>query len=64
MKMTDIKTKTVSELQTELNSLYKEQFNLRMQRGVQQNPKPSEFKRVRKTIARIKTALNQTKKTG
>ncbi|RLA08602.1 MAG: 50S ribosomal protein L29 [Gammaproteobacteria bacterium] len=62
MKIADIREKNDQELQGELKSLYKEQFNLRMQRGVQQSPKPSEFKKVRKTIARIKTVLNQNSK--
>jgi large subunit ribosomal protein L29 len=34
MKAAELKTKSVEELQSELMALLKEQFNLRIQRGV------------------------------
>ncbi len=55
----ELKTKTVDELNTELSGLFREQFNLRMQRGSGQDVKPHNFKRVRRQIARIKTIIHQ-----
>ena len=55
----ELKTKTVEELNTELSGLFREQFNLRMQRGSGQDVKPHDFKRVRRQIARIKTIIHQ-----
>lgn len=55
----DLRAKSGDELQTELSGLYREQFNLRMQRGSGQEVKPHDFKRVRRQIARIKTIMNE-----
>jgi large subunit ribosomal protein L29 len=57
--VTELKEKTVDELNDELNGLFREQFNLRMQRGSGQDVKPHNFKRVRREIARIKTIVSQ-----
>ncbi len=57
--VTELAAKSVSELNTELNGLFREQFNLRMQRGSGQDIKPHNFKRVRREIARIKTVIHQ-----
>lgn len=59
MKASDLKDKSISELKTELDVLYKEQFNLRMQRGSGQDAKPHLFNSVKKDIARVKTIMNQ-----
>lgn len=59
MKASELKGKTVDELQTELSGLLREQFNLRMQRGTGQLAKPHHMKNVRLDIARVKTVLNQ-----
>lgn len=59
MKATDLKTKTKDELNNELHALLKEQFNLRMQKGMGETPKTHSFKRVRKDIARVKTIMNE-----
>ena len=56
---TELTTKTVDELNTELSGLFREQFNMRMQRGSGQDVKPHNFKRVRRQIARIKTIIHQ-----
>ena len=56
---TELTAKTVEELNTELSKLFREQFNLRMQRGSGQDIKPHNFKRVRRQIARIKTIIHQ-----
>jgi large subunit ribosomal protein L29 len=39
----------------------REQFNLRMQRGVGQLSRPSQMKAVRRDIARIKTVMAELK---
>ncbi|KAA3629670.1 MAG: 50S ribosomal protein L29 [Proteobacteria bacterium] len=59
MKASELREKSTEELQKELNSLLREQFNLRMQRGSGQQPRPHLFNRVRKDIARINTVLNE-----
>lgn len=59
MKAVDLRNKSVEELNKELLALLKEQFNLRIQRGVGQAPKPHLFKKVKLAIARIKTILNE-----
>jgi large subunit ribosomal protein L29 len=57
MKASDVRSKTADELKDQLVDLKKEQFNLRFQRATQQLEKPTEVKRVRRDIARIKTIL-------
>lgn len=58
MTMTsELKSKTIVELQSELIALMREQFNLRMQRGTGQSPQTHLFRKVRKQIARVKTIL-------
>ena len=57
--VTELAAKTVEELNEELSGLFREQFNLRMQRGSGQEIKPHNFKRVRREIARIKTIIHQ-----
>ncbi|GAB4359941.1 MAG: hypothetical protein Kow006_29460 [Gammaproteobacteria bacterium] len=59
MKASELREKSVEELRSELESLLREQFNLRMQRGSGQQPRPHLFSRVRKDIARVKTVLNE-----
>jgi large subunit ribosomal protein L29 len=59
MKAQEMNKKTVKELKDELINLLQEQFNLRMQRGAGDAPKPHLFSRVRRDIARIKTILTQ-----
>jgi large subunit ribosomal protein L29 len=57
MNASELRNKTVEELKSELLALLKEQFNLRIQRGVGQTPSTHLFRKVRKEIARIKTIL-------
>ena len=54
-KIADLKAKTDDELSGELNTLKREQFNLRFQAATNQLEKPSRVREVRRTIARIKT---------
>ena len=64
MKAAELRQKSVSELGEELTSLYREQFNLRMQQGSGQAARPDQFGKVRKNIARLKTVLTEKKKAG
>ncbi len=62
MKAQDIRKEDGADLQKELLQLYREQFNLRMQRATGQLGNPARFKVVRRDIARIKTVLNERKR--
>ena len=57
MKANEMRAKSVDELGTELTALLKEQFNLKMQKGLGEAPKLYSFKNVRRQIARIKTIM-------
>ena len=59
MKASEMREKSADELNVELKSLLKEQFNLRMQRGIGQMGQPHRFKEVRRDIARVKTILGE-----
>lgn len=61
MKTKVLRETSIKELQEELNSLYRELFNLRMQRGMEGISKPHLFSRARRSIARIKTVINEKK---
>jgi len=64
MSANDLRQKTVAELKLELDTLLREQFNLRMQKGTGQLSRPDQVKKVRRNIARIKTVMNEKAKTG
>ena len=59
MKAQDLRVQTVEELNEELLRLRKDQFNLRMQGASGQMPRPDQFRKVRKDIARVKTVLTE-----
>lgn len=59
MKAADFRAKTPDQLNEELASLKKEQFNLRFQKAVGQLEKTARVKEVRRHIARIKTIARQ-----
>ncbi len=62
MNAQDLRKKNEGELREELSGLLREQFNLRMQRGIGQLSKPTELRRVRRDIARVRTILNEMKR--
>ena len=64
MKANELRKKTDEELKKELIEIRREQFNLRMQRGVGQSPRPDQIRAARRNIARIKTVLNERAKAG
>lgn len=59
MKASELKEKSVDELQQELLSLNKAQFGLRMQVATQQLSNTSQLGKVRRDIARVKTVLKE-----
>ena len=61
MNAQDLRQKNETELREELSGLLREQFNLRMQRGIGQLATPHELRRVRRDIARVRTVLNEKK---
>ena len=60
MQAKELRSKSATELGDELVKLRKEQFALRMQRATGQAPKPDQFGKVRRSIARLKTVLRET----
>ncbi len=65
MKASDLRGKSAQDLTTELVSLRKEQFALRLQRATGQAIKPDQFGKVRRNIARLKTVQRELRgKTG
>ena len=61
MKASELRNKTQEELQQELKSLLKAQFNLRMQSATQQLTNTSQLKQVRRDIARVRTIMTEKK---
>lgn len=59
MKASELRTKSVEELNKELAALCKEQFSLRMQNVTGQLPKNHVIKNVRRGIARVKTLITE-----
>jgi len=59
MKAAELREKTVEQLNEELLSLLRDQFNFRMQKATGQLGQSHMLKQVRRDIARIKTILNQ-----
>ena len=64
MKASELRQKSTDELSAELLESLKEQFVFRMQRATGQLTRPSEMKKVRRKIARIKTVINEMQATG
>ncbi|MGH1484401.1 MAG: 50S ribosomal protein L29 [Geminicoccales bacterium] len=59
MKVSDVKAMTDDQLQDELISLKKEQFNLRFQAATGQIENTARIREVRRTVARIKTVQGE-----
>ena len=62
MKASELRGKSVEELQKELLELRRAQFGLRMQVATQSLTKNSEIERVRRDIARVHTLLKEKSK--
>ncbi len=59
MNARELRAKGHDEIRKELVELHREAFNLRMQKGMGQLSRPSQVKRVRRDIARLKTILTE-----
>ena len=64
MKATDLRAKSIDQLNEELVALRREQFNLRMQRATGELARHTEHNRVRKAIARVKTVLGEKQRSA
>lgn len=64
MKASELREKSVDELQTQLQDLYKDQFNQRMQLGAGQLGQVHLVGAVKRDIARIKTIITEKQKSG
>ncbi len=61
-KSEDIRAKTIDELNEQLIDLSKEKFNLRFQAASGQLENTSRVRQIRRTLAQIKTVLNEKKR--
>lgn len=59
MKVNEFRNRTECELKEELVGFLKEQFSLRMQKGMREVFHPHLYQRVHRNIARIKTFLRE-----
>jgi len=59
MKAKDLRDKSVAELDQELEGLYQEKFNLRMQLATGQLGNNAQVRRVRRDIARVMTVKTE-----
>ncbi|MGB4912150.1 MAG: 50S ribosomal protein L29 [Candidatus Dechloromonas phosphoritropha] len=59
MKASELRSKSVDELKTELLDLLKAQFGLRMQLATQQLSNFSQISKVRRDIARVRTLIRE-----
>ncbi|AQZ93857.1 50S ribosomal protein L29 [Halopseudomonas nanhaiensis] len=59
MKATELREKSAEQLNEQLLTLLRDQFNLRMQKATGQLGQSHLLKQVKRDIARVKTVLNQ-----
>ena len=59
MDILEIRALTDEQLASELDSTYKELMNVRFRLSTRQLNSPQELRKVRKTIARVKTVMRQ-----
>ncbi len=59
MKVSELRSKSVDEMKSELQALLKAQFGLRMQIATQQSTKTDQLKQVRRDIARVRTLITE-----
>ncbi len=64
MNVNEMRKKSVAELNEQLNSLYRDQFNFRMQKSTGQLAQTHLSGNIRKEIARIKTIITEKQKVG
>ena len=59
MKVSELRTKSVDELNKELLDLLRAQFGMRMQLATQQLSNTSQMSKVRRDIARVRTLIRE-----
>lgn len=64
MRASELREKSIEALQQDFLDLLREQFNLRMQRANNQLNRHTQLKQVRRDVARLKTVLNEKRRTG
>jgi large subunit ribosomal protein L29 len=64
MDVRELRGKSAAELREELVKLRREQFNLRMQKATGQMARPDQFRKVRRSIAQVKTVLGELEAKG
>lgn len=64
MKAKDLRKSSPEDLSKQLEALLREQFNLRMQKGMGQLSRPSQVRAVRRDIARVKTIIHEMQAGG
>lgn len=55
----ELREQSIDELRKELLALLREQFNLRIRKANFDLSKPTEIKKVRRNIARVKTVIKE-----
>ena len=64
MKATELRAKSVDELNAELIALRRAQFSMRMQLATQQLNKVDQIRKVRRDVARVRTVLAEKSKSS
>jgi large subunit ribosomal protein L29 len=64
MSAKELRGKNAADLQSELLKLRREQFSLRMQAASGQTVKSSDFGKVKRSIARVKTVMTEQTRAG
>ena len=59
MKVSEIRELSLEEMQTKVNDLRQEMFNLRFQHGTGQLENTTKLKQMKKDIARLKTIIQE-----
>jgi large subunit ribosomal protein L29 len=62
MDAKELRAKSADDLESELMELSREAFNLRMQKGTGQLSRPDQIRDVRRSIARVKTIMNERRR--
>ena len=62
MDASELRSKTIKELDDLLLELLREHFNLRVQKANEQLNRHTQIRLVKRNIARVKTVLNEKKK--
>jgi len=64
MTASELRSKTVKELDSLLLELLREHFNLRVQKANEQLNRHTQIRLAKRNIARVKTVLNEKKRTA